>query len=271
MHSSETPEHYGYRAGADRRWLVLCDHATHHIPAELGELGLPAEEIRRHIGWDLGALDLALAIAEGLQAPIFWHAWSRLVVDPNRAPDAADSVITESDGTPIPANQQLSAAERAERLTRYHQPYHDAIDAYLAAAQQAGESPILLAIHSMTPCLRATPRPRPMQASVLWMDDAAGQQLARPMLAWLRAQGLIVGDNDPYSCIELATMGYTLDRHGCRRQLPYLLIEVRQDLLEDPAAIQRWADRLIDGFRAVCGLQLPPDGTGNRCKRSQLR
>ncbi|MCU0753764.1 MAG: N-formylglutamate amidohydrolase [Xanthomonadales bacterium] len=252
MHSSLALEHYGHRAGADRRWLVLCDHATHRIPAELGDLGLPAAEICRHIGWDIGALDLAQAIAAELQAPIFWHGWSRLVVDPNRHPHSADVVIPESDGTPIPANLQLDAAARDARIARYHTPYHAVIDAYLQAAKSAGELPTLLAIHSMTPRLRCEPRSRPMQASVLWLDDESGERLARPMIEHLRAQGLVVGDNDPYSCIELDTMGYTLDRHARQRGLPYLLIEVRQDLLDGPAAIRRWAERLSAGFDSVC-------------------
>lgn len=254
MGSGEASGHYGFRDGRDRRWLVLCDHATNRIPAELGDLGLPRAELERHIAYDLGALALAQAIAARLAAPIYWHGWSRLVVDPNRYRSCPEVVISQSDLTKVPANQGLSDAARAERVARYHAPYHDAIHAHLDAVEAAGERPVLLAIHSMTPMKREDQKPRLMQTSVLWLEDDSGARLAQPMIAWLRGQGLVVGDNDPYSCIALRSMGYTLDHHGRGRGLPYLLIELRQDLLEQSADVEAWADRLAAGFRAVCGL-----------------
>lgn len=250
--SATDVDDYGYRDGSDRRWLVLCDHATNRIPAELGDLGLPREELERHIAYDLGALPLAKAIAARLSSPLFWHAWSRLVVDPNRYPTCRECVIPHSDLTVVPANQGLCEARRAERIARYHAPYHAAIRTHLDAAAAAGEQPVLLAIHTMTPMKREDQRPRHMQTAVLRLEDDSGKRLAGPLIEQLRGQGLTVGDNDPYSAIELKSMGYTLDHHGRQRGLPHLLIEVRQDLLEQAPAIEVWADRLVAGFRAVC-------------------
>lgn len=252
MRRGESSDHYGFRDGSDRRFLVLCDHATHRIPAELGDLGLPPAELNRHIAYDLGALPLAQAIAARLSAPLFWHGWSRLVVDPNRYPSCPEVVIPRSDLTEVPVNQGLDETARAERIRRYHAPYHTAIRGHLDVAAAAGEGPVLLAIHSMTPMKREDQRPRRMQTAVLWLEDDSGRRLARPLIDHLRDTGLIVGDNDPYSAIELNSMGYTLDHHGRARGLPYLLIEVRQDLLESPEAVQTWADRLTVGFRSVC-------------------
>lgn len=253
MRSGERSDHYGYRDGSDRRFLVLCDHATHRIPAELGDLGLPPTELNRHIAYDLGALPLAQAIAARLSAPLFWHGWSRLVVDPNRYPSCPEVVIPRSDLTEVPVNQGLDDAARAARIARYHAPYHAAIRAHLDAAAAAGGAPVLLAIHTMTPMKREDRRPRAMQTAVLRLEDDSGRRLARPLIERLRGAGLTVGDNDPYSAIALNSMGYTLDHHGRARGLPYLLIEVRQDLLESPEAIEAWADRLTAGFRAVSG------------------
>lgn len=254
MDHGENTGHYGYRDGSNRRLLVLCDHATNRIPTELGNLGLPPEELNRHIAYDIGALPLAKAIAARLSAPMFWHAWSRLVVDPNRYPTCREVVIPQSDLTVVPANQGLCEARRSERIARYHTPYHAAIREHLDVAAAAGERPVLLAIHSMTPMKREDRRPREMQTAVLRLEDESGQRLAGPLIDWLRGQTLTVGDNDPYSAIELNSMGYTLDHHGRARGLPYLLVEVRQDLLEQPEAIEAWADQLVAGFRAVCGV-----------------
>lgn len=246
-------EHYSYRDGRDHRSLVLCDHATNRIPAELGNLGLPPEERNRHIGYDIGALPLAQAIAQRLSAPIFWPAWSRLVADVNRAPKSLDVVPPISDGTMVPGNQALDESAQADRIARYHTPYHDAISRHLDHTKASGQRPIMLAIHTMTDCLREEGVPRTMQASVLWLDDdVIGDQLARPLIDWLCLEGLSVGDNSPYDCNELKSMCYTLDHHARRRGLPYLLIEVRQDLLDGPEAIERWAELLVRGLRAVC-------------------
>ena len=42
---------------ARSRILLLCDHATNIVPPEVngGDLGLPAEEMGRHIAYDIGA------------------------------------------------------------------------------------------------------------------------------------------------------------------------------------------------------------------------
>lgn len=253
MGSDDESAHYYRLDGADPRWLVLCDHATNRIPAELGDLGLPACELQRHIAWDLGALPLAQAIALRLDAPLFWHAWSRLVVDPNRPPGSEEVVPPISDGTVVPANQGLDEAGRAERLARYHTPYHEAIRRHLDQAEAAGQRPIVLAIHTMTDCLRTEGIPRAMHVSVLWLaDEVIGDQLARPLIDWLSREGLPVGDNSPYDCNELQSMCYTLDHHARPRGLPYLLIEVRQDLLDSSDAVECWAERLVRGLRAVC-------------------
>ena len=43
-------------AGDPRSGLVLlCDHAENRVPAEYGDLGLPAAEFQRHIAYDAPA------------------------------------------------------------------------------------------------------------------------------------------------------------------------------------------------------------------------
>ena len=52
----------------------------------------------------------------------------------------------------------------------------------------------------------------------------------------------MVGDNQPYSGRHPAD--YTVHTHGDRHGRPHVCIEVRQDLLADPAGIADWAARL---------------------------
>ena len=74
-------------------------------------------------------------------------------------------------------------------------------------------------------------------------------------MARLRAEGLVVGDNEPYSG-ELE--GDTMSRHGTGRGLPHVLIELRQDLIATPEAQRAWAARLAPILAAV--VAEIPDG-----------
>src|SRR3546814_9161609 len=67
----------------------------------------------------------------------------------------------------------------------------------------------------------------------------------------LRAEGLTVGDNEPYSGAD--GHGYTQHTHGDRRGLANVLIEVRQDLIDTPQGAALWAERLGAVLGAVLG------------------
>ena len=81
--------------------LLLCDHASKAVPRALGDLGISQAELSRHIGWDIGGLDMAVALAEALDAPLVASGYSRLVIDCNRWPGGEGSTPEISDGTPV--------------------------------------------------------------------------------------------------------------------------------------------------------------------------
>ena len=54
-------------------------------------------------------------------------------------------------------------------------------------------------------------------------------------------QGLTVGDNEPYSGRQLNA---TMDRHAEANGIPYLTIEMRQDLIARRSQQAVWADRV---------------------------
>lgn len=220
--------------------LLLCDHATNLVPPDVagGDLGLPPAEMGRHIAYDVGARGVTLALARLLDAQAILTRFSRLVIDPNRGEDDPTLVMRLYDGTIVPANRRIGEAEVLRRLARYHRPYHDAIDAVLDARAEVGRDAALVAIHSFTPQLRGRP-PRPWHVGVLWKRDA---RLPRPLLARLRAEpDLCVGENQPYAG---QLEGDTMSRHGMRRGLRHVLIEIRQDLIGTEAGQNLWAERL---------------------------
>jgi len=216
--------------------LIVCDHASNAIPPGYGTLGLPPEALDRHIAYDIGAATVARHLARWFSAPFVGSGFSRLVVDCNRRPEDPGSMPPSSDGTPIPRNQAIGAAERAARLAECFQPYHDAIEACIAAAPMP---PAIVSIHSFTPTMSGFQRP--WQIGVLWNED---RRISDALMAALAAQGVAVGDNQPYSARD--PHGYTLPAHAERRDLPHVLIEIRQDLIHEPAGAEAWATLLHD-------------------------
>ena len=234
------PFHLHDRPG---RWVVTCDHASNRVPPEVagGDLGLPPEDMARHIAYDIGAAGVTRRLAEVLDGAAILSDFSRLVIDPNRGEDDPTLVMRLYDGTIVPANRAVDAAERTRRLDMLHRPYHHA----LARLLKARAAPAICAIHSFTPQLRGRPL-RPWQVGVLYASD---MRLAAPLLARLRAEpDLTVGDNQPYSG---ALPGDAMDRHALSRHRLHVLIELRQDLISDEAGQIEWADRLAPHLTAA--------------------
>lgn len=231
--------------GAERpsRWLVTVDHATNRVPDWVagGDLGIDHADMTRHIAYDVGALGLARHLAERLDAPLIASDFSRLVIDPNRGEDDPTLVMQLYDGTIIPANRGLSDAAIEERLVRLYRPYHSAL------AELAGARPdrVICAIHSFTPCLRGR-CPRPWQVGVLYSHR--DERLAKPLIAALAAEGLNVGDNEPYSG---HLDGDSIDRHALAPGRPNVLIELRNDLIAAEDGQIAWADRLAPVLNRV--------------------
>lgn len=204
-------------------------------------LGLPAAAFNQHIALDLGAAELARALAERFRAPLVLAPFSRLYIDCNRRLDDSTSIPETSDGIAIPGNHGLTPTARAARARLAFHPYHAAVAT--ACAQVA--NPVLVAVHSFTPAL-AGGSPRPWEVGVLWDRDAA---FAVPLLAALRNGALCVGDNLPYSLRHPAR--YTLERHAEAWGRHHVGLEVRQDLLAGPAGVRRWAGTVGDALAAA--------------------
>lgn len=217
--------------------LLLCDHASNMLPQGYGRLGLAAAHFDRHIAYDIGARDLTLALAAGLDCPALLSCYSRLLIDPNRGPDDPTLIMKLSDGAVVPGNANIDDAERRCRIDNFHAPYHGAIRHMIDAALAVGVVPALISIHSFTPSWKN--KRRPWHAGILWDRD---RRLAAPMLAGLAAMGgIVVGDNEPYSG---ALEGDTMSVHATARGLAHVLIEIRQDLIGQKSGVDEWAGRL---------------------------
>jgi predicted N-formylglutamate amidohydrolase len=230
--------------------LLLCDHAGNAFPDGYGTLGLPGEQLQRHIAYDPGAAAITRRMSELLGAPAVMTRYSRLLIDPNRGEDDPTLIMRLSDGAIVPGNAQITEAEIAQRINLYYRPYHSAIDEVIDAMAAAGKPPVIFSIHSFTENWRGWLRP--WHAGVLWDRDP---RLAVPLLAALRAdETLVVGDNEPYAG---ALRGDCVHQHATTRGLANALIEVRQDLIRHADGAAEWADKLSD---ILTGILAKPQG-----------
>lgn len=220
------------------RLLLICDHASKHVPADLANLGLPAAELDRHIGWDIGAAALTRQLSARFDAPAVLAQTSRLVIDVNRDLMSESLIPTISDGTEIPGNRDLSPDARRARIERFYHPFHAAVDAQIRAMTGKGTVPLVIGVHSFTPVMNGIRRP--WVVGLLWNRDP---RLAQAMIRGFRARGHMTGDNEPYSGQHLF---YTMDRHGSAHGLPQATLEIRQDQIGDNDGVTRWADIVAD-------------------------
>lgn len=226
--------HEAYRLLGTPRFggiLVLADHASNRVPDDIS-LGIDPALMEEHIAVDIGVAGIAEKMAESAGTAAFLGNVSRLVCDTNREEADPAAIPEVSDGRTIPGNVGI---DREARLARFHRPFNEALDRILGEAPPA----LVLILHSFTPCLATTPgEKRPWHCGLLYDEDDRGARLAFPLLA---AEGLVVGDQLPYSG---KIYNAAIKRHvECDRR-PYLYIEVRQDLIADEAGQREWAERL---------------------------
>jgi len=227
--------------------VLICDHASHRIPEALGSLGVSEADRLTHIGWDIGAADVARRLSELLDATLVLPGYSRLVIDNNRPPHVPSAMPTVSGGVRVPGNEQLDDAARAARVDTFHRPYHSAIANLLDERAREGRATVLLSIHSFTPQpLHGTPRPWPV--SMLYGRDA---RLAHPFRDALRAEDLHVGDNEPYRVSD--ETDYAIPVHGEARGILHTAFELRQDGVATTSGAHAWAERIARVF-----IQLEP-------------
>jgi predicted N-formylglutamate amidohydrolase len=232
-------------AGADLVMAAMAHVQAEHIGPRLVELADHVVAFGRgpegRDDLDPGAAGVTGYLADALQAPAILSDFSRLVIDPNRGTDDPTLVMQVYDGTVIPGNRGIDAAEIAARRALCYDPYHRAL-ADLAGARA---DRVLVAIHSFTPQMRGG-APRPWEIGILHGKDA---RLALPLLDLLRAEGdLCVGENEPYGG---HLDGDSIDKHALAAGRPNVLIELRNDVIRTAGQQAAWAARLAPMIRRV--------------------
>tara|TARA_R110001599_G_scaffold31343_4_gene104500 strand:+ start:2013 stop:2807 length:795 start_codon:yes stop_codon:yes gene_type:complete len=223
-------------------WLLVCEHASRRIPDALGGLGLSSAAGGSHAAWDIGALDVAHALSDALDAPLVAGDISRLVYDCNRPITAPDCVPARSEVYDIPGNAGLDDARRQQRYDQVHTPFHDAVTKVRTSWKPTQAAPVLVTIHSFTPVYNGATRA--VELGFLYHAQPAA---AQALLAVEQARGRYASAlNEPYAATDGVT--YTLEKHGEAQALPAVMIEIRNDLIDTPEKAQAMAGHLAESL-----------------------
>jgi len=238
LEAAEVPPVFEENAAGRSPFLLTCDHYGRLIPRALGDLGLPASELTRHIAWDIGIAGVAERLSNHLDAHLIAQRYSRLVIDCNRPPCVASSIPVVSEATTVPGNEGLTPTAVEMRRKSIFDPYHCRLAEVIDRRLRDGIATVLVSLHSFTPVYAGVARP--WHVGTLYHRDS---RLPPLLLKLFRGEGdLVVGDNEPYAVSDQTD--YTIPIHGEARGLMNSGIEIRQDLIADQAGERQWAERL---------------------------
>ncbi len=236
----ERPAYTVRNGDGKSRIFLTCDHAFNAVPERLGDLGVSADTLNSHAGWDIGAYEVSTAISDALDAPLVATKFSRLVIDCNRPLDAPESIPPTIHGVTIPGNVTLTADARRRRYDELFFPYHEAITETLSSHIRRKGNMYYLAIHSFTPILNGRRRPWPIGITYENQSSFASYLIEELQNTELRP----VGINQPYPVTRDGDYG--MHAHGGQRNVDAVLIEIRQDLLREGESIKVITDHLLN-------------------------
>ncbi|MDB5526369.1 MAG: N-formylglutamate amidohydrolase [Rhizobium sp.] len=219
--------------------LLICEHASRRLPAKLGTLGLAPAALKAHIAWDPGALAVASLMSAALDAALIHQNFSRLAYDCNRPPEASDAMPSKSEIYDIPGNASLSRAEKDARTRAIYQPFGSAIARRISERKAQARETVLVTVHSFTPVYRGVSRD--VEIGILHdRDSRLADQMLRLAGAGSRYR---MRRNEPYGPADGVT--HTLKEHGLANGLLNVMIEVRNDLVQNEAG-----QEVVAGFLA---------------------
>jgi predicted N-formylglutamate amidohydrolase len=224
--------------------VLTCEHASNRLPLPLRASPTDRAWLATHWGWDIGAATVATRLAVLVDAPLVLSTVSRLVIDLNRPLDSDTLILPEVEGVPLDFNRALTPEDRGARIAAFHRPYHAAVDTQVGVLAAQGGPALLFSVHSFTPNYMG--ERREMEMGVLFDDH---EDRATVLAASLQDAGWRTRLNEPWSGRN--GLVYAPHRHGTRHSVPYLELEIRQDLIADFDGAIAVAERLAGPLRAL--------------------
>jgi len=217
------------------RILLVCEHASNHIPERYAGLGMADAAKVSHAAWDPGAQAVSERLSSLLDTPLIVSTVSRLVYDCNRPPTSSGAIRAVSEQVIVPGNDALTTAEQIERVETVYKPFTQTVAETIKSFET---TPILVTIHSFTRVYND--QTRDVDVGIIHDVDT---RLAQTMVDLSGdALGLKYALNEPYSKAD--EVAHTLEMHGTNNGLINVMIEVCNDLLETETQIDEMAKML---------------------------
>lgn len=134
-----------------RKVIITCEHGGNYVPREFRYLFTNQEKVlTTHLGWDIGALEVAKYMARHIPAPLSYQRVSRLLVESNRSLHSEELFSKYS--------RELEKPIRKYVLSKYYYPYRNAIEKNISKCIEEGYEVLHLSVHSFTPVLNGVER-----------------------------------------------------------------------------------------------------------------
>jgi len=222
----------------NKKIVLTCEHGGKLIPEGYGTLGLSDDDVNSTITHDVGAADVAVALAEKLGCKLFLGKYSRIFIDLNRAVYSSQLIKATSHTVPIAGNIDLDDFEYLKRINEYYWPYRLAIDNEAVKNDRL----YILSVHSFTPRPRFMKTIRPWHICVGFSEK---NDFADYILRALERDGnFIVGENKPFNLRLKYKNGNGVAYKYGKKMMNSVLFEIRNDLVQTSSARSEWADRL---------------------------
>jgi len=232
-------------ANPNNEILITCEHATNDLPEDYSWTENDKRHfVNEHWGLDIGAYEMANALAAELKCVFVHSLYSRLLLDTNRS-IVSDTLFRKTgDGHEVDINKNLTHEEEQNRIKRFYIPYYDA----LREISTKVDPTYILSIHSFTPIYQG--EPRSMEIGVLYGHDST--KLAIDLNDAMNSKGYVSDINKPYDGI--TTMGTVKSliyaKHPTKRQ--GITFEFRNDILTNEARKGHLKKCTIEAIQEVC-------------------
>lgn len=153
METEDTPAVQIINESAVGPFVFVCEHASNRIPAAYNHIGISKSAQKSHAGWDIGAMELSVALSNKLASPLVSSTVSRLIYDCNRAPDSDTAIVQQSETETIPGNLDLSQEQRSQRVAHVYHPFTKALSGLLDWRMAKNIDTCLVTVHSFYTCI----------------------------------------------------------------------------------------------------------------------
>jgi predicted N-formylglutamate amidohydrolase len=133
--------------------VFTCEHGGNGVPGEYAAVfrsQRAQQQLRSHVGYDIGALDLARQLATAFEAPLLIATVTRLLIDLNRVATNPSAFSAFS--------RRLPASVRQRLIDEIHVPYRTRVVDVLRKALVSELHVYHVAVHSFTPRWRGAER-----------------------------------------------------------------------------------------------------------------